>query len=135
MLDTLWPWMHLGSRIIFAVSVMVLSMGHFTATDTFAGYAASKKTPAPKAAVLVSGLMVWAGAIFIALGWHRFIGAGLVILFLVPISFKIHNYWSVSDPTQRMLDRDRFWKNLALAGATLFIATYGRFEWPMSLGH
>jgi putative oxidoreductase len=134
MLDTIWPWMHVGSRIIFAVSVMVLSVEHFTTTDTVAGQAASKKTPAPKAAVLISGLMVWAGALFIALGWHRFIGAGLVILFLVPISFKIHGYWNVSDPAARSVDRVHFWKNVGLAGAALFIATYGRYEWPMSLG-
>jgi putative oxidoreductase len=135
MLDTIWPWMHLASRIVFAVSVMVLSLGHFTATDMVAGYAASKKTPAPKAAVLVSGLMVWTGAVFIALGWHRFIGAGLVILFLLPISFKIHNYWSIADPNMRMVDRVQFWKNVGLCGAALFIATYGRYEWPMSFGH
>ena len=134
MLDTLFPWMHLAGRVVFAVSMMVLSAGHFTATDAVAGYAASKGTPAPKAAVLASGIMVWAGAILIALGWHRFIGAGFIILFLVPVAFKIHNYWSVSDSNMRMVDRIQFWKNIGLAGAALFIAVYGRFEWPLSLG-
>lgn len=132
--DSLWPWMHLAARIIFAISLMVLSAGHFTATDAVAGYAAAKGTPAPKAAVLVSGLMMWVGALFIALGWHRFIGAGLVILFLVPVSFKIHNYWNVTDPNMRAVDRIQFWKNIGLAGAALFFATYGRFDWPLSLG-
>jgi uncharacterized membrane protein YphA (DoxX/SURF4 family) len=126
--------MHLAGRITFAVSLMVLSVGHFTATDAIAGYAASKKTPAPKAAVVASGLMVWAGAILIALGWHRFIGAGLVILFFLPVTFRIHDYWNATDPTQRMMDRIQFWKNIALAGAALFFAAYGWATWPMSLG-
>ena len=134
MLDSFWPWMHLASRVIFAISLMVLSAGHFTATDAVAGYAAAKRTPSPKAAVLVSGLMMWVGALLLALGWHRFIGAGLVILFLVPVSFKIHNYWTVTDPNMRMVDRIQFWKNIGLAGAALFFATYARFDWPMSLG-
>jgi putative oxidoreductase len=134
MLDMLWPWMHLGARIIYALSVMVLSMGHFSATDTVAGYAAAKQTPAPRAAVLFSAIMLWAGAILIVLGWHRFIGAGLVILFLVPVSLKIHPYWSVSDPSQRMLDRIQFWKNVSLAAGALFFAVYARFDWPMALG-
>jgi uncharacterized membrane protein YphA (DoxX/SURF4 family) len=99
-----------------------------------AGYAASKKTPAPKAAVLVGGVMVWAGAILIALGWHRFIGSGLVILFLVPVSLKMHNYWSQPDPAMRVVDRTQFWKNMGLVGAALFFAVYSRFEWPLSLG-
>ena len=134
MLDTLWPWMHLAGRIVFAISLMVLSAGHFTATDAVAGYAAAKQTPSPKAAVLVSGLMMWVGALLLALGWHRFIGAGLVILFLVPVSFKIHSYWNVTDPNMRAVDRIQFWKNIGLAGAALFFATYSRFDWPLSLG-
>jgi putative oxidoreductase len=134
MLDTLWPWMHLAARIVFAISLMVLSAGHFTATDAVAGYAAAKQTPSPKAAVLVSGLMMWVGALLLALGWHRFIGAGLVILFLVPVSFKIHSYWNVTDPNMRMVDRIQFWKNIGLAGAALFFAAYSRFDWPFSLG-
>jgi putative oxidoreductase len=135
LLGTLWPWMHLGSRVIFAIAMMMLSAGHFTSTDALAGYAAAKKTPAPKAAVVVSGLMMWTGAILIALGWHRFIGAGLVILFLIPVSFKIHDYWNVTDPGMRLIDRVQFWKNLGIVGAALFIAVYSGPEWPMSLGH
>ena len=135
MLDAIWPWMHLAGRVIFAISLMVLSAGHFTSTDAIAGYAAMKKTPAPKAAVLVSGTMVWAGAILIALGWHRFIGSGLVILFLVPVSFKIHSYWTQTDQAMRTMDQVQFWKNMGLAGAALFFAAYSRFDWPMSLGH
>jgi putative oxidoreductase len=77
---------------------------------------------------------MWVGALLLAFGWHRFIGAGLVILFLVPVSFKIHSYWTVTDPNMRMVDRIQFWKNIGLAGAALFFATYSRFDWPKSLG-
>ena len=79
--------------------------------------------------------MMWVGAVLIALGWHRFIGAGLVILFLLPVSFRIHNYWNVADPAMRAIDQVQFWKNVALMGAALFIAAYSGPSWPMSLGH
>jgi uncharacterized membrane protein YphA (DoxX/SURF4 family) len=112
---------------------MLLSVGHFTSIDALAGYAASRKVPSPKVAVVVSGITVWAGAILIALGWHRFIGAGLVILFLVSVDFKMHNYWTDTDANARMLNRVNFWKNVGLAGAALFIAANSGPEWPMSL--
>ena len=134
MLDVIWPWMHLVARVLFAVSMMVLSAGYFATSEAPGGHAASRKKPVPKGALLASGIMVWAGAIMIALGWHRFIGSGLVILFLVPISIKIHNYWSQTDATLRTVDRLLFWKNIGLVGAALFFATYSRFDWPMSLG-
>ncbi len=134
MLDSLWPWMHLGARLLFALSVMITSLGHFTTPDTFAGYAAAKGVPSPKAAVLLSGLMMWSGALLVALGWHRFIGAGLVILFLVPVSLKMHAYWNQPDPAIRQNDKFIFWRNVGLIGGALFFATYARWEWPMSLG-
>jgi uncharacterized membrane protein YphA (DoxX/SURF4 family) len=126
--------MHLAGRIIFAVALMVLSAGHFTATEAIAGYAASKRTPAPKAAVVFSGLVMWTGAILIALGWHRFIGAGLVILFFIPVTVKMHDYWNDTDPSIKAINRVNFWKNVGLAGAALFVAAYGWAEWPLSLG-
>jgi len=131
---SLWPWMHLAARILFAGSLMLLSVGHFTSTDAVAGYAASRRVPSPKAAVIVSGITVWAGSILIALGWHRFIGAGLVILFLLSVCFKMHDYWNDTDANTRMLNRIQFWKNIGLVGSALFIAAYSGPEWPMSLG-
>ncbi|MBI4502033.1 MAG: hypothetical protein HY700_12845 [Gemmatimonadetes bacterium] len=135
LLDALWPWMHVGGRVVFAVALMVLSVGHFTSTEALVGYASAKKVPTPKVAVVVSGILIWAGAILIALGWHRFIGAGLVILFLLPVSFRIHDYWNATDPNMRMMDRIQFWKNIGFIGAALFFAVYSGPEWPMSLGH
>jgi putative oxidoreductase len=131
MLDAIWPWMHLAARVIFAGSLMILSAGNFTSHEN----TASRTPPVPKGAMVASGIMVWAGAIMIASGWHRFIGSGLVILFLIPVSLRMHNYWSQTDSVARMVNRAQFWKNVGLAGAALFFATYSRFEWPMSLGH
>lgn len=133
-LGTLWPWMHIAGRVLFGVSVMMLSMGHFTQTDGMAGYAKGMGVPSPKAAVLVSGAVVWIGAILIVIGWHRFIGAGLIVLFLLPVTFMMHAYWNVSDPNARMIDRVMFWKNLGLMGGALFMACYSGWEWPYSIG-
>src|SRR5262245_29157123 len=112
----IWPWMHIAGRVMFALCFTVLTSGHFTQLAGLTGYAASKKVPAPKVAVLGSAVIAWIGSILIALGWHRFIGAGLVVLFLAPVTFWMHSYWSVSDPNARMIDRIMFWKNLGLMG-------------------
>ncbi|MSR07199.1 MAG: DoxX family protein [Gemmatimonadetes bacterium] len=133
-LDQLWPWMHIGGRVLFALCFTVLTTGHFTQLAGLSGYAASKKVPAPKMAVLGSAAMAWVGSILIALGYHRYIGAGLVVLFLLPVTFMMHNYWTVTDPTGRMIDRIMFWKNLGLMGGALFMACYAGSAWPYSLG-
>ena len=133
-LSTLWPWMHIGGRVLFGVSVIVLTRGHLLNTAGLAGYAASAGVPSPKAAVLISGIMAWVGAALIVLGWHRFIGAGLIVLFLLPVSFMMHPYWKRTDPNARMMDTIMFWKNMAMMGGALLIACYAGWNWPYSLG-
>jgi putative oxidoreductase len=44
------------------------------------------------------------------------------VLFLLAVSFPIHNFWAEADPAQRMADMVNFTKNMALVGATLIMA-------------
>ena len=133
-ISTLWPWMHIGGRVLFGVSFIMLSRGHLLNTAGTAGYAATFGVPSPRAAVLVSGIMAWLGAALIVLGWHRFIGAGLIVLFLLPVTFTMHRYWKDTDPNARMMNSIQFWKNMAMMGGALFMACYAGWGWPYSLG-
>ncbi|MBI4419519.1 MAG: DoxX family membrane protein [Gemmatimonadetes bacterium] len=127
--------MHVASRVLFGGLMVLMGSGHFTQTAALAGYAASKGVPAAKAVVLLTGIMPVGGGLLILLGWHRFIGAGLVFLFLVPVAFLMHNFWTQKDPAARANDMAHFLKDMALAGGALFVACYSGPEWPMSLGH
>jgi uncharacterized membrane protein YphA (DoxX/SURF4 family) len=132
--EELWPWMHLIGRILFALVFIGSGFGHLMQLDNTATYAKSKGVPAPKAAAAVTGLMIIAGGLSIALGWHRFIGAGLLVVFLLPAAFMMHAFWNVQDPMARQNEMAHFMKDIALAGAALFIAFYAGHPWPLSLG-
>lgn len=133
-MSVLYPWMHLIGRILFALIFLSSGMNHLTKMGAMVGYAQSKKLPAPKFFVPFSGLIMLVGSIFIILGWHRFIGAGLIFLFLVPTAFTMHAFWKETDPMARMGEMVHFMKDIALAGAALLIAVYAGYTWPMSLG-
>ncbi len=133
LLPYVWPWMHIAGRVLFALCFTVLTLGHFTQLAGSTAYAASKNVPAPRMAVIVSAVIAWIGSILIAVGWHRFIGAGLVVLFLAPVTLMMHAYWKESDANARMIDRVMFWKNVGLAGGALFMACYSGWTWPFSL--
>jgi putative oxidoreductase len=96
-----------------------------------AGYAKAKGVPAPEAMVIVSGLMELAGGLLIAVGYQARLGAWLIVAFLVPVTFMIHNYWTAKDPQAKMTDMVMFNKNLALIGTALLIAYFG--SGPFSL--
>lgn len=97
-----------------------------------AGYAKTKGTPAPELSVGLSGAMLVLGGASLLLGYHPTFGSGLLIIFLLIASFKIHNFWAVSDPAAKMMDMVNFTKNMGLIGMLLMLV-YAPKPWPVSL--
>lgn len=55
----------------------------------------------------------------ILLGVYVELAVLALALFFVPVSFKMHNFWAVQDPQQKMAEMVNFLKNMALLGAAL----------------
>ena len=85
------------------------------------GYAQYKKVPAAKLSVIVSGLMILVGGVFVALGIYADLGALLIAIFLIPTAFIMHAFWKETDATAKMNETIGFFKDLSLAGAALII--------------
>src|SRR3989338_3720297 len=75
--------------------------GRLSRERMLAGYAASKKVPAAAVMVRLTGLMILVGGVLVLIGWHRFIGAGLLAIFLFPTAFLMHNFRTIADPMAR----------------------------------
>lgn len=131
----LYPWIHLVGRILF-VLIFVLSglTGHLLDMKSVVPYAQAKGVPAPKVLVPVTGVMIAVGGALVLLGWHRFIGAGLLVIFLLPTTYYMHAFWKESDPMMKANERAHFLKNVSMVGAALLIAFYAREPWPLSVG-
>ena len=85
------------------------------------GYAQYKKVPAAKLSVIVSGLMILVGGLYIAFGVYADLGALLIALFLIPAAFLMHAFWKENDATAKQNETIGFFKDLSLAGAALII--------------
>ena len=132
-----WPlynYAHLAGRILFGSLFLGAGLAHFMKLDAMGGAAAARGVPAPTVMTVGTGLMILVGGVTVLLGWHRFIGAGLLVLFLVSTAFLMHPFWKEQDPTARMNEMAHFQKDLALAGAALLLAYYAGWPWPFSLG-
>lgn len=114
-------WLYLVGRILFAMIFIGSALGHFTQANAMAQYARSKAVPAPKAMVLLSGLMLLGGGLSVLLGLWMEIGTWLLFFFLLPAAFKMHNFWALADPMQKQTEQAHFMKNLSMAGATLIL--------------
>jgi uncharacterized membrane protein YphA (DoxX/SURF4 family) len=59
-------------------------------------------------------------------------GLAAIIAFLIPVSLRMHRYWEVEDPQQRLAEMVNFTKNMALVGAALTMMQI-REPWPASV--
>jgi putative oxidoreductase len=105
------------------------AVGHFS--GKMVGYAAAAGVPFPSLAVPASGLVAIAGGLSVLLGYRARIGAWLLVLFLVPVTLTMHNFWAVKDPMMAQMQMAMFMKNLALLGAALLISQFGTGPWSL----
>jgi putative oxidoreductase len=110
-------------RIFFSLIFLMTAMTHFSKGAI--GYAASKGVPAATFVVPLSGVIATLGAISIILGFKARLGAWLIVLFLVPVTFMMHDFWTVTDPQMKQMQMAMFLKNISMLGGALMIAYFG----------
>jgi putative oxidoreductase len=125
-------YLFLLGRILYGGFFLLGGINHFMNLGMMSGYSASKGVPAAKAAVIVSGLLIILGGFCIIVGCSPEIGVACIVLFLLPVTFVMHAYWTETDPMQQMSQRVNFQKNLALLGAALMLLMIQR-PWPLSV--
>jgi putative oxidoreductase len=110
-------------RVLYAAIFVLALPGHFS-SGTIA-YAAGKGVPLAAIAVPLSGIIAFVGAVSIILGLKARWGAWLLVLFLVPVTIMIHNFWAVPDPQAAHMQYLHFIKNVSMLGGALLIAWFG----------
>lgn len=110
-------------RIFFSLIFLLAVFNHFSG-ETIA-YAASQNVPLASVLVPASGILATLGGISIVLGYKARWGAWLIVLFLVPVTLMMHNFWTISDPMMRQMQMAMFMKNISMLGGALLIAYFG----------
>lgn len=116
-------------RLLFSAIFILASIGHFSSEGI--NFAASQGVPFPVITVPVSGLIALFGGLSILLGYKARMGAWLIFLFLLPVTFFMHNFWNAADPAMANIQQAMFLKNLSIMGGALLIAYFG--SGPLSL--
>ena len=110
-------------RILYSLIFLEAVLSNFSASSI--AKAADKGIPMSNILVPAAGIMAFAGGLSIVLGYKAKLGAWLIILFLVPVTLMMHNFWTIKDPMMRRMQQLMFMKNLSMLGAALLIAYFG----------
>lgn len=119
-------------RVLLGGYFIMSGYNHIKNLGMLTGYAQSKGVPLPKVAVFVTGLMLLSGGAGILLGVGVQYSVIILSVFLIVTTFKMHQYWKISDPMVRMGERVNFYKNLALLGGVLMLLSIP-LPWDLSL--
>ena len=119
----------LAGRILFSAIFIMSGFLHFSSQEI--AYAAQAGVPTPGLLVPASGILALAGGVSILLGYRAKIGAWLLVLFLVPVTLMMHNFWAVKNPMMAQIQMAMFLKNVTMLGGALLISQFG--AGPLSL--
>lgn len=110
-------------RILFSLIFILSGFSHFT--EPVINFASNQGVPYASFIVPFSGLLAILGGLSIALGYYAKVGAWLLVAFLVPVTLKMHAFWSVSDPALATVQQVMFMKNIAMLGGAMAFAYFG----------
>ena len=113
----------LTGRILFSGIFIMSGFLHFSQQE--AAYAAQSGVPMAGLLVPASGVLALAGGLSILLGYRAKIGAWLLVLFLVPVTLMMHNFWAAKDPMMAQMQMAMFLKNMTMLGGALLISQLG----------
>jgi len=113
----------LAGRQLFSILFIVASASHFS-QDTIE---AAGRHGIPVAGLLVplSGVIALMGGLSVLVGFQTRLGAWLLVIFLVPVTLLMHNFWSATDPATFQLEEAMFMKNITMLGGALLISYFG----------
>jgi putative oxidoreductase len=111
----------LVARALLAGIFILSGIGHFAQAEGMSQYAQAKGVPAAKAGVLFSGVLALVGGLSVLLGVYPDLGALLLVVFLLPVTFFMHAFWKETDPMVKQTENIAFLKNVGLIGGALIL--------------
>ena len=119
-------------RIIVGLYWLMGAVNHFTQVKSMVPYAKMKNVPMAELAVPGTGVLLLVAGLSIITGFYPVVAVAALVIFLVPVTFMMHNFWTIEDPMAKMSDMIMFTKNISMLGYTLILLGIPQ-PWAFSL--
>ena len=116
------PYVLLLGRILFSAIFVLSGINHFS--SQMIGYAQAEGVPLANFLVPASGVLAILGGLSIATGYYARWGAWAIALFLLPVTFMMHDFWNLTG-MEAQIQQIMFLKNLSMLGGAFVISYFG----------
>ncbi len=117
-------------RILLSVIFILAGFNKINGFEGTAGYMASKGLPMTEVLLVLTIIIELGGGLLILVGWQARWAAMAIFLFIIPVTFVFHPFWSF-EGQEAMHQYNSFMKNLTIMGGMMYIMVYG--SGPLSL--
>jgi uncharacterized membrane protein YphA (DoxX/SURF4 family) len=115
-------WLVLAGRILFVSYFIAMGSSHLIHFQQHSLVLKKKGVPLPRAATLLTIVMMISGGVLVLFNCHARIGALLLFCIIFPAPFFLHRFWNETDSYMRLSEFAHLMKDLSLAGAALIYA-------------
>jgi putative oxidoreductase len=110
------------ARLLFSLIFYWFAPGNFSEAAVNRG--AQQGVPLAGLVVPLSGVIALVGAASVTLGYRARIGALLLLVFLLPVTFTMHRFWAAPAAAYQG-QLGNFLRNLALVGGARLVCHFG----------
>ncbi|MBV1852825.1 DoxX family protein [Catellatospora tritici] len=115
-------------RILLALIFLGSGINHLTKPQDVVGYSEYRNAPVAGGMVRATGAWILLGGLSVALGILGDLGSLMLILFLLATAFRVHHFWTDTDPATKATELAMFMKNIAIVGGLLLAFVLFRTE-------
>lgn len=127
---TLSNTLNLVARLLMVALFLPAGIAKLTGFDGTVGYIASVGLPLPAAGAALAAAVEILGSLALLAGFGTRIAAIALAVFTLVASFFFHAYWAMP-ADQAFMQQLLFFKNIAVVGGLLAIATNGAGAWSV----
>lgn len=119
-MDELW----LVGRVLFSVVFVAEGILHLTDLDGAEANASGKGIGPARPAVIAVAVAFIIGGVSVMFGIWGDLGALLLMITLLPVTFLMHKFWAERDPVIRRIELSNFLKNVSLLGGAVVLFSF-----------
>ena len=111
----------LTARILFVSYFISMGSSHLLNFREHARLLERKGVPLPRAATLLTVIMMVGGSLFFLFDPRSWVGCALLFGIIFPAPFFLHKFWREQDSYMRLSEFAHMVKDLSLAGAAILL--------------
>ena len=124
------PWAAPLGRLLLALIFILSAVGKLNDWQGTAKMMADRGLPAVDVLLSTAVGLELVGGLLVVLGLYARWGAIALLMFIVPVTLIMHNFWAAAE-AERMMQFIGFMKNVSIIGGLLLVLSLGAGPWSI----